>query len=37
MWKRLGWMILIWGASVAALGLLAGLVKLAMLAAGMRA
>ncbi|MCE3261054.1 MAG: hypothetical protein K0R43_133 [Pseudoduganella sp.] len=35
MWKRLGWMVLIWAASVAALALLAALVKLAMRAAGM--
>lgn len=35
MWKRLGWMVLIWAASVAALGILAALMKLAMHAAGM--
>ncbi|MGW8392983.1 DUF2474 family protein [Pseudoduganella sp. HUAS MS19] len=35
MWKRLGWMVLIWAASVAALGLAAALMKLAMNAAGL--
>ena len=37
MWKRLGWMLLIWAASVAALGLAALLMRLAMKAAGMTA
>jgi hypothetical protein len=37
MWKRLGWMVLIWAASVAALGLAAALMKLLMRAAGMTA
>lgn len=35
MWKRLGWMVLIWAASVAALGVAAALMKLLMGAAGM--
>ncbi len=34
-WKKLGWLILIWSASVAALGLFAWLMKLFMRAAGM--
>jgi hypothetical protein len=34
-WKKLGWLILIWSASVAALGLFAWLMKLFMHAAGM--
>lgn len=37
MWKRLGWMVLIWAASVAALGVAAALVKLVMHAAGLTA
>jgi len=28
LWKRLGWMALIWGASVLALGLVAGILRL---------
>ena len=28
LWKRLGWMLLIWAASVLALGLVAGLVRM---------
>jgi hypothetical protein len=35
-WKKLGWLVLIWVASVAALGLFAGLLRLFMYAAGMR-
>jgi hypothetical protein len=34
-WQKLGWLILIWFASVAALGLFAGLLRLFMHAAGM--
>jgi len=37
MWKRLGWMVLIWAASVAALGVVALLMRLFMRAAGMAA
>jgi hypothetical protein len=37
MWKRLGWMVLIWAASVAALGVVALLMRLFMRAAGMTA
>ncbi|MGO4377638.1 DUF2474 domain-containing protein [Pseudoduganella sp. RAF53_2] len=37
MWKRLGWMVLIWAASVAALGVVAFLMRLAMRAAGLSA
>ncbi len=37
MWKRLGWLVLIWSASVAALGLAAALMKLLMQAAGLAA
>jgi hypothetical protein len=37
MWKRLGWMVLIWAASVAALGVVAYLMRLAMRAAGLSA
>lgn len=36
MWKRLGWMVLIWSASVAALGVVALLLRALMHAAGMR-
>ena len=37
MWlKRFGWLALIWAASVAALALAAGLMRLLMHAAGMR-
>ncbi len=36
MWKRLGWMILLWTASVAALGVVALLIKVLMHAAGLR-
>ncbi|WP_395407781.1 DUF2474 domain-containing protein [Pseudoduganella sp. UC29_106] len=35
MWKRLGWMVLIWAASVAALGVVALLMRLLMRAAGL--
>ncbi|MGZ8287711.1 MAG: DUF2474 domain-containing protein [Telluria sp.] len=35
-WKKFGWLVLIWLASVAALGLFAGLLRLFMYAAGMR-
>lgn len=35
MWKRLGWLVLIWGASVLALGVVAYLMKLLMRAAGL--
>ncbi len=35
-WCRLGWMLLIWTASVAALGVVALLIRLLMQAAGMR-
>jgi hypothetical protein len=34
-WKKLGWLILIWSASVAALGIVAWLLKLLMNAAGL--
>jgi len=34
-WKKLGWLVLIWSASVAALGIVALLLKLLMRAAGM--
>jgi hypothetical protein len=36
MWKRLGWMVLIWSASVAALGVVALLLRALMHIAGMR-
>ena len=36
LWRRLGWMALIWIASVAALGVVALLIRLLMNAAGMR-
>lgn len=35
-WKRVGWLVLIWCASVLALGVVALLIRLVMLAAGMR-
>jgi hypothetical protein len=35
MWKKLGWMMLIWAASVAALGVVAYGLKLLMNAAGL--
>ena len=35
-WKRIGWLLLIWCASVLALGVVAVLIRLVMLAAGMR-
>ena len=34
-WKRLGWLVLIWSASVLVLGLVAALVKLIMNAVGL--
>ncbi len=34
-WRRVGWLLLIWGVSVAGVLLLAWLVKLAMRAAGL--
>jgi hypothetical protein len=34
--RRVGWLVAIWGASVAALALVAGLMRLLMHAAGMR-
>ncbi|WP_372875048.1 DUF2474 domain-containing protein [Pseudomonas sp.] len=37
LWQRLGWLLLIWSASVLALGLVAGLLRLFMQAAGMGA
>ncbi|MBA1245674.1 MULTISPECIES: DUF2474 domain-containing protein [Pseudomonas] len=36
LWQRLGWLVLIWAASVVSLGLVAGLLRLLMAAAGMR-
>ncbi|NVE00657.1 DUF2474 family protein [Massilia sp. BJB1822] len=36
MWKRFGWMVLLWTASVAALAVVALLIRLLMHAAGMR-
>jgi hypothetical protein len=36
LWQRLGWLVLIWVASVVSLGLVAGLLRLLMAAAGMR-
>ncbi|HDS1060593.1 MULTISPECIES: DUF2474 domain-containing protein [Pseudomonas] len=36
MWRRLTWLVLIWAGSVAALGLFAWLIRLFMMAAGMR-
>jgi hypothetical protein len=35
MWKRLGWMILIWASSVAALGVMALVIRLVMNAVGL--
>jgi Protein of unknown function (DUF2474) len=35
-WKRFGWLLLIWCASVAALGVVAWVIRLGMHAAGMR-
>jgi hypothetical protein len=35
-WKRIGWLLLIWGASVLALGAVAWGIRLLMVAAGMR-
>ncbi|MBD1554985.1 DUF2474 domain-containing protein [Pseudomonas typographi] len=35
LWQRLGWLVLIWAASVISLGLVAGLIRLLMSAAGM--
>jgi hypothetical protein len=35
-WKRVGWLLLIWCASVLALGAVAWVIRLLMLAAGMR-
>jgi hypothetical protein len=35
-WQRLGWFLLIWLASVLALGLVAGLLRLLMYGLGMR-
>lgn len=34
-WQRIGWLLLIWCASVAALGVVAGLMRLLMNAAGL--
>ncbi|MBF7143006.1 MULTISPECIES: DUF2474 domain-containing protein [Pseudomonas] len=36
LWQRVGWLVLIWVASVVSLGLVAGLLRLLMAAAGMR-
>ncbi|WP_263260221.1 DUF2474 domain-containing protein [Pseudomonas sp. RIT-PI-S] len=36
LWQRLGWLLLIWTASVVTLGVVAGLLRLLMAAAGMR-
>ena len=36
-WKKLGWLVLIWSASVAALGLVAYAMRLLMRAAGLAA
>lgn len=36
-WRRLGWLVLIWGSSVGGVLLLAALLKLAMRAAGLSA
>ncbi len=34
-WKRLGWLLLIWAAGVATLGVVAGLIRLTMHAQGL--
>jgi hypothetical protein len=34
-WKKLGWLILIWSAGVATLGVVAGIIRLLMRAAGL--
>jgi len=34
-WKRIGWLLLIWSASVAALGLVAAMLRLVMRGVGM--
>ncbi|MFP3516899.1 DUF2474 domain-containing protein [Pseudomonas sp. SIMBA_077] len=36
LWQRIGWMLLIWTASVASLGLFAMLIRMFMTAAGMK-
>ncbi|MDE4536274.1 DUF2474 domain-containing protein [Pseudomonas sp. ITEM 17296] len=36
MWRRLAWLVLIWAGSVAVLSLFAWLIRLFMMAAGMR-
>jgi hypothetical protein len=36
LWQRLGWLVLIWVLSVISLGVVAGLLRLFMAAAGMR-
>ncbi|EPF6503389.1 MULTISPECIES: DUF2474 domain-containing protein [Klebsiella/Raoultella group] len=35
-WKRIGWMVVIWAASVMALAIVASIFRLLMLAAGMK-
>lgn len=35
MWKRFGWMVLLWAASVAALGVVALIIRVLMHAAGL--
>ncbi len=35
LWQRLGWLVVIWAASVLALGVVAGLLRLFMTAAGL--
>ncbi|MBA1204650.1 DUF2474 domain-containing protein [Pseudomonas capeferrum] len=35
LWQRLGWLVLIWGASVLALGIVAWLMRMFMAAAGL--
>jgi hypothetical protein len=35
LWQRLGWLVVIWAASVLALGMVAGLLRLFMSAAGL--
>ncbi|EWC42578.1 DUF2474 family protein [Pseudomonas stutzeri] len=37
LWQRMSWLVLIWGASVLALGIVAWLLRLAMNAAGLAA